>query len=97
MSLFLGIVKIELFLPHSDSLKAKRSVVNGLKERLKKLNASVAEVDGLDLWQRATLGLALVGGEARRVEETIGQARALIEREYRAEIVAYDWDVSPVS
>jgi uncharacterized protein len=94
--MFLGIVTIELFIPHSDSLKARRSVVTGLKERLKKLNASVAEVGGQDLWQRATLGLALVGNEAGRLEEAVNEARRIVEREYRAQIVAFDWDVSPV-
>lgn len=94
--MFLGVVTIELFIPHSESLKAKRSVVTGLKERLKRLNASVAEVDGQDLWQRATLGLALVGQSAAPLEAAVNEARRIVEREYRAQIVAFDWDVSPV-
>jgi uncharacterized protein YlxP (DUF503 family) len=76
-------------------LKVKRSVVNGLKERLKRLNASVAEVDGLDLWQRCTLGLTLVSNDAGRLEEAIQQARDVIDREYRAQIASFEWEVFP--
>ena len=94
--MFLGIVTIEIFIPHSNSLKAKRSVMNGLKERLRKLNASVAEVDGQDLWQRATLGVAMVANEPGFLEEAVQRVREIVEREYRAQVVAFDWDVSPV-
>jgi len=96
MSMFLGIVTVQLFIPHSGSLKAKRSVMNALKDRLRRFNASVAEVDGLDLWQRATLGLALVANEASFLEESIQKIRGVFDQEYRAQVVAFDWDVSPV-
>ena len=97
MSMFLGIVRVELFIPHSNSLKARRSVVTSLKERLKKLNASVAEVGETELWQRATLGLAFVSDSADYLDGVVRDARNLVENEYRAQIIAWDWDVSPVT
>lgn len=96
MSMFLGIATVEIFIPHSNSLKAKRSVMNGLKDRLKKLNASVAEVDGHDLWQRSTLGVAMVANEPGFLEESVMKIRDVLDREYRAQVVGFDWDVSPV-
>src|SRR2546425_643912 len=67
-----GTLRMELHLPASHSLKAKRSVVNHVKERLRtRFNASVAEVDNQDLWQRATLGVAKiwVSGTISREDE----------------------------
>jgi uncharacterized protein YlxP (DUF503 family) len=64
--LIVGIALIELHIPGSSSLKAKRSVLNRIKERVKnRFNASVAEVDYQDLWQRAAIGVAVVGIENR--------------------------------
>jgi uncharacterized protein YlxP (DUF503 family) len=93
--MFVGVVRADLFIPHSHSLKERRSVVTSLRERLKKLNASVAEVGETELWQRATLGLAFVSDSADYLEGIVREARSLIESEYRAQIIAWDWDVSP--
>jgi len=93
---FLGVVRVELFIPHSNSLKARRSVVTSLKERLKRMNASVAEVGDTELWQRATLGLALVSDSAEYLDGAVREVRNLVESEYRAQIIAWDFDVSPV-
>ena len=60
--MFVGIVRIELHLPGCTSLKDKRSIVRGLKDRIReRLHAAAAEVEFQDLWQRAALGVA-VGG-----------------------------------
>ncbi len=96
MSMFLGIVTMEVFIPHSQSLKARRSVVNGIKARLKQLNASVAEIGELDLWQRSTLGVAMIANEPGFLERAVQEVREIVERDHRAQVVAFDWDVSPV-
>ena len=49
---------MEISIPHAQSLKDKRSVVKGLKDRLRERhNVSVAEIDGEHTWQRATIAL----------------------------------------
>lgn len=93
--MFLGVVKVDLFIPHSHSLKERRSVVTSLRERLKKMNASVAEVGETELWQRASLGLAFVSDSAEYLDRAIQDARNLVESEYRAQIIAWDADVAP--
>ncbi|MBZ5580357.1 MAG: DUF503 domain-containing protein [Acidobacteriia bacterium] len=56
-----GVLTLELRLEHSHSLKDKRHVVQSLKERLRhKFNVAVAEIDGQDLWQRATVAAVTV-------------------------------------
>ena len=67
--MFVGTYRIEIFIPASHSLKAKRSVVQSLKSRLGQLNLAVAEVDGQDLWQRASLGVAAVSSDVGWLDE----------------------------
>jgi uncharacterized protein YlxP (DUF503 family) len=85
-----GTLRLELFLPASDSLKAKRSVLNHVKERVRtRFNASVAEVGNQDLWQRATLGVAIVGGESGVLDRVLRDILASVEREDRLSVLDY--------
>jgi uncharacterized protein YlxP (DUF503 family) len=71
---------VELHLGEVDSLKAKRHVLRGMKERVKhRFNVSVAEVDHEDLWQRATLAVACVANDARFANEVVSKAVRYIE------------------
>ena len=52
---------VELHLPDVESLKGKRHVLKGLKQKVRaRFEVSVAEVDHQDMWQRATLAVAYV-------------------------------------
>jgi hypothetical protein len=85
-----GIVRIELHIPGASSLKAKRSVVRSLKERIRaRVRAAVAEVDHQDLWQRAALGVAVVSGERAQVDQMLQAVRALVDAAYEAQLI--DW------
>jgi uncharacterized protein YlxP (DUF503 family) len=87
---FVGIVRIELHLPASGSLKAKRSVIRSLKERIRaRVHAAVAEVDHQDLWQRAALGVAVVSAESGQVAEMLQSVRSLVDGEVEAQLL--DW------
>jgi len=71
---------VELHLPDVESLKDKRHVLKGLKERVRaRFEVSVAEVDNQDLWQRATLALAYVSADARHANEVIAKAMDFID------------------
>jgi uncharacterized protein YlxP (DUF503 family) len=71
---------VELHLPDVGSLKGKRHVLKGLKEKLRhRFEISVAEADHQDLWQRATLALACVSGDSRHANEVISKALDFIE------------------
>ena len=71
---------MELHLPDVDSLKGKRHVLKGLKERVRaRFEVSVAEVDHQDTWQRATLALAYVSNDARHANEVVSKAMDCIE------------------
>lgn len=69
-----GIARITLFVPESHSLKEKRMVLRRVKDRVRnKFNVAVAEVDENDVWQRAVVGLALVGNDRRFVESALDE------------------------
>ena len=71
---------VELHLPQVDSLKGKRHVLKGLKERVRnRFEVSVAEVDHHDTWQRATLAVACVSHDSRHANEVVSKALDFIE------------------
>ena len=78
--LFISLLTIELTIPWARSLKDKRSAVRGLKDRLRsRFNASVAEVDYLDKWQRAVLAVCILGNDKRQLESNMARVRQLCE------------------
>jgi uncharacterized protein YlxP (DUF503 family) len=78
-----------LELPFSSSLKDKRQTLRSLKDRLRLKNVSVIEADHQDLWQRATVEIALAGIDKRALEEKREEVkRALLNYE---ELAILDW------
>src|SRR2546426_11924335 len=99
--MFVGVVRIELHIPGVSSLKGKRSVVQGLKERIRhRVRAAVAEVDHQDLWQRAALGVAVVSGDRRQVDEQLQSVRQLVLSTLGAELLGWEehapWGSVPI-
>ena len=94
--MFVGVYRLELFLPGSHSLKAKRSVIQGLKARLGDLRLAVAEVDGQDLWQRAAIGVAAVSADVAYLDGLPAKIEAVVRRDPRANLLRLDRDVRPI-
>ncbi len=68
----IGVLTLELRLDSSHSLKDKRHVVKGLKDRLRhKFNVSVAEIDYQDLWQRSVIAAVTVSCDHGRAESVL--------------------------
>lgn len=83
-----GVCRISLGIHETGSLKGKRSVVKRIIGRTQqKFNVAIAEVDDLDLWQRATLGFAVVGNEQPFVNSMIDKILNFIERLELAELL----------
>jgi len=69
-----GIARLTLYIPDSHSLKEKRMVLRRVKDRTRqKFNVALAEVEDNDVWQRAVLGLAVVGNDGRFVESALDE------------------------
>ncbi len=69
-------------------MKGKRRVVKSLIERVRhKFEAAVAEVGDNDLWQKARIGVALVGNDSQLLNARLQQIMKFIENQYLAEII----------
>ena len=73
----LAVLTLELRLEYARSLKDRRQCVRSLKDSLRHgFNVSVAELDEVIVWQRATVGIAAISasrdylrGQMQQVEE----------------------------
>ena len=68
-------VRLELELPFASSLKDKRQTIRSVKDRLRRKNVSVVETEHQDLWQRATIELALAAVSRSAAEEKREEVR----------------------
>ncbi|MBN8733676.1 MAG: DUF503 domain-containing protein [Acidobacteria bacterium] len=67
-----GVLTLELHIEGAHSLKDKRHLVKGLKDRLRsRHNVAVAETDFHDAWQRSRLMAVTVSGEKTRAEQVL--------------------------
>ncbi len=75
-----ALLTVELYVPGSQSLKDKRMVLRRVKDRIKKFNVSVSEVEHQDLWQRASLAVVAVSTEQSHVDRELAAVADEIER-----------------
>lgn len=75
-----GLLTVELHVPGSHSLKEKRMVLRRVKDRLKKFNVSVSEIEHHELWQRAGLAVVTVSTDQRHADRELAAAADEIER-----------------
>ena len=78
--MIVGLLSLELHVGGARSLKDKRMVLRSLKDRLRRLNVAVAELDHQDLWQRAGLGIVTVGATEALVRRELDAAVEMVER-----------------
>jgi hypothetical protein len=75
-----GLLTVQMHVSGSQSLKDKRMVLRRVKDRLKKFNVSVSEVDHQDLWQRASLAVVAVSTDQAHVDRELAAAADEIDR-----------------
>ena len=72
--MIIGTLRVRLHLTDATSLKSKRFILKGLKERLRrKFNLSCTEIGEKDLWQSAELAFAVVGDDRRHLNAILDQ------------------------
>ena len=72
MTMPIGLLTLEIYIPEAHSLKDKRQVLRSLKDRLRgKFNVAVAELDGQDSWQRSVVGVVSLSNNAGHVEQSL--------------------------
>jgi len=84
-----GTLRLDLRIGGSASLKERRRVVKSLKDRIRaRFNVSVADVGGQNLWQSASLGIAVVAGDRAFADEVLSKVFNLVSSDARVDIVA---------
>jgi len=76
-----GVLRLTLHLPHSESLKGKRHVISGLLRRIRQqFQVAAAEVGERDRWQLAQLGISCVSAEGAHADEILAHVLSFVER-----------------
>ena len=80
--MILGSLQLELHFPEPQSLKEKRFVLKSVLVRLRqKFNVSVAELDGMDLWQSSVIGIGTIGKHRKDVDRALTGVLNFFDRE----------------
>lgn len=75
-----SVASVTIRIPGSRSLKDRRHVVKSLVERIRgRFHVSVAEVEGQDTHQSATIGIACVSGSAPLAEDVVNRVLDFVD------------------
>lgn len=87
----IAVLRLILFIGHSNSLKAKRMVLHSLKARLRnRFNIAISEVDDQDKWQKSTLVIVGVEKEKGYIDRQLSKIINFIENFHQVSIVDYE-------
>ena len=76
----IGSITIVLHMHDTHSLKDKRQIIKSLVETTRqKFNVSMAEVDDLDNWRRATIAAVCVANDSQYVNRVLDKVLDTIE------------------
>jgi hypothetical protein len=86
---YVGALEVEIHIPATRSLKAKRSVVRHLVETSRqRFGVSASEVAHHDLWQRAGLGFCVVAPSAAHAERLLDRVERFVYSHPEIEVVS---------
>lgn len=78
--MLVGVCEYRFYLPAAHSLKEKRGLIKSLQARLaNRFNAAVCEAGEQELWQRCTIGVAVVANSRLHVETMLGAITEFVE------------------
>jgi uncharacterized protein len=91
----IGVARVVLHLPASQSLKDKRQVIKSVLAQVQRqFQLSAAEVERHDQWQIGVIGLSCVSTSAAHVDEVLARAVQYIDsRKFEAELLEYETEV----
>ncbi len=91
--MIVAIGTFEMHFPEVHSLKEKRQILRCLLDRVKaRFNASIAEVEHNDLWQRGSIGVAMVANDRGLLEKMAARIEEILADHAQVEIVDFYWD-----
>jgi len=85
------LINLNLHIPNAHSLKEKRKQIKSLKDRLShRFNASVAEVDELDNWQKSVIALCLLSNDKSYLDKQYSLVEARVLEYTELELISID-------
>lgn len=75
-----ALLSLELHLGLARSLKDKRMVLRSVRDRLRRLNVAVSELEHQDLWQRAGIGVVTIAATETLARRELDAALEEVER-----------------
>ncbi len=89
--MIVGLLLVDIYIPESNSLKEKRSVIKRLKDRIRnKFNVSVSEIDDLDVWRRAKIGIVHISSSGKFSTQELQKVANFIERDFQVQVLDYE-------
>jgi uncharacterized protein YlxP (DUF503 family) len=89
-----GTLTVTIHLAEGSSLKDKRQEIKSLLEKTRrKFNVSIAEVDDLDIWRRATLGVAVVSNDAKFCNQVLDKVLDYFESQPELDVGEVEMEV----
>ena len=86
-----AVVRLELHIPASRSLKEKRAVLRPIVEGLRhRFQISVAEVDYQDKWQRSLIGMAVVSDSYSHAVDVVDNVERWIWSKPEIEVTRFE-------
>ena len=93
MAMLVAIGTFDLHFPELHSLKEKRQVLRCLIDRVRaKFNASISEVEDHDLWQKGTLGVALVSNDQAILQRMGQKIDDIIADHEQVQVLGRHWE-----
>ncbi len=92
-----GVARVTFRLHGNQSLKEKRKVVKSLVDRSRnRFNVSVSEVADQDLHQKATIGIAVIGGDGRVINSLLDRIIEYMDSLHLADLADHEIELIPL-
>ena len=85
------LIQLNLHIPNAHSLKEKRRQIKSLKDRLtNRFNASVAEVDMLDNWQKSVIAVVMLSNDRSYLDKQYSLIETVVLEYAEIELISAD-------
>jgi len=86
--MLVGTLYVQVYIPGASSLKEKRRIVKSMITKVQnRFNVSIAELESENVWQRAAIGIAMVGDSRDHVERQLQFVMNFLDSEPRWEVI----------
>lgn len=86
--MYIGALRLELYMPQCGNLKEKRQVIKSIIDRTRgRFNVAISEVDKQDLWQLSSLGIVCVSNSEYYAREILNRVDRAVRGQGKAEVI----------